>query len=264
MSFRSRGGERGNVSSVHSLQPIWNLGTPQRTRRFLRAQGAMEYLMTYGWAILLIMIVGVAMWQLGIFNTGSTIPTTSTGFEALKPQLFNCMINSKAVPKWEAEGASGFSCQFFNTAGENIRIYNAEVKINGQYCSFISVAPNLYINCPICGSNHLFRRCSTPELCGTVENSEVCDGAPNRCLDINKDQTFSVAVHNGRFGCVPQSDYSESRWTWPDRCLCDDLVLGVPYTVSIELTYRINLGGVDVEKKSVGTIRMGSEQEYHR
>ncbi|MFH1788404.1 MAG: hypothetical protein ABH834_03380 [Candidatus Altiarchaeota archaeon] len=50
-------------------------------------QGAMEYLMTYGWAILVVMAVGVAMWQLGIFNLGGITSTTSTGFPRVKPLL---------------------------------------------------------------------------------------------------------------------------------------------------------------------------------
>ena len=33
-----------------------------------KGQGAMEYLMTYGWAILVVMIVGVVLWQLGVFG----------------------------------------------------------------------------------------------------------------------------------------------------------------------------------------------------
>jgi len=51
-----------------------------------KGQGAMEYLMTYGWAILVVMIVGIVMWQLGIFNMGGTT-VTSTGFAKIKPQL---------------------------------------------------------------------------------------------------------------------------------------------------------------------------------
>jgi len=52
-----------------------------------RGQAAMEYLMTYSWAILVVMLVGIAMWQLGIFNLGSSTSTTYTGFPRLKPQL---------------------------------------------------------------------------------------------------------------------------------------------------------------------------------
>ena len=36
-----------------------------RTNR-LRAQSAMEYLMTYGWAILIISVVLASLWSLGI------------------------------------------------------------------------------------------------------------------------------------------------------------------------------------------------------
>jgi len=31
----------------------------------------MEYLMTYGWAILVVIIVGIVLWQSGVFGTGS-------------------------------------------------------------------------------------------------------------------------------------------------------------------------------------------------
>jgi len=47
----------------------------------------MEYLMTYGWAILVVMVVGIAMWQLGLFTFGGATSTTATGFPRLKPQL---------------------------------------------------------------------------------------------------------------------------------------------------------------------------------
>lgn len=35
-----------------------------------KGQGAMEYLMTYGWAILVVIIVGIVLWQSGVFGTG--------------------------------------------------------------------------------------------------------------------------------------------------------------------------------------------------
>ena len=39
--------------------------------RRMRAQSAMEYLMTYGWAILIIAVVLGALFSLGVFSTGS-------------------------------------------------------------------------------------------------------------------------------------------------------------------------------------------------
>ncbi|MDE1851736.1 MAG: hypothetical protein KGH69_03560 [Candidatus Micrarchaeota archaeon] len=44
-----------------------------------RLQSAMEYLMTYGWAILAIAIVMVSLYSLGIFNAGSLQPTANPG-----------------------------------------------------------------------------------------------------------------------------------------------------------------------------------------
>ena len=57
----------------------------------IHAQSAMEYLMTYGWAILLIAVVLVAFFTLGVFNgNGSAIPTSCTaqsGFLCSNPVM---------------------------------------------------------------------------------------------------------------------------------------------------------------------------------
>ena len=51
--------------------------------RNLKGQGAMEYLMTYSWAILVVAIVGMVLWQIGVFDTHEdAIPT---GWSTLKP-----------------------------------------------------------------------------------------------------------------------------------------------------------------------------------
>ena len=44
-----------------------------------KSQSAMEYLMTYGWAILIIAIVIVALYQLGIFGSSNLSPEASAG-----------------------------------------------------------------------------------------------------------------------------------------------------------------------------------------
>lgn len=45
----------------------------------LKIQSAMEYLMTYGWAILIIAIVMVALFALGVFNSANFLPRASAG-----------------------------------------------------------------------------------------------------------------------------------------------------------------------------------------
>ncbi len=45
----------------------------------VKAQSAMEYLMTYGWAILIIAIVMVALFSLGVFNSANFTPRAQPG-----------------------------------------------------------------------------------------------------------------------------------------------------------------------------------------
>jgi len=48
-------------------------------KNFFRSQSAMEYLMTYGWAILIIAVVLGALFQLGVFNSSSFSPRAPPG-----------------------------------------------------------------------------------------------------------------------------------------------------------------------------------------
>ncbi|MGC8537733.1 MAG: hypothetical protein ACP5MZ_01975, partial [Candidatus Micrarchaeia archaeon] len=55
-------------------------GNSQREfhQRF-KSQSAMEYLMTYGWAILIIAVVLAALFELGVFNPMTFAPKASPG-----------------------------------------------------------------------------------------------------------------------------------------------------------------------------------------
>ncbi len=50
----------------------------------MRAQAALEYLMTYGWALLIVVIVGVALWSLGVFNTNAGNVARLTGIPTIQ------------------------------------------------------------------------------------------------------------------------------------------------------------------------------------
>ena len=97
-----------------------------------KGQGAMEYLMTYGWAILVVMIVGIAMWQLGIFNIGGTT-VTSTGFARIKPQLAAVSLRSNG----------NFEGVFTNGAGARINIDTVNIYDNeggaGTICHVLAI-----------------------------------------------------------------------------------------------------------------------------
>ncbi len=75
-----------------------------------QGQGAMEYLMTYGWAILVVMIVGVVLWELGVFNSGQGNPV-ETGFVRLNP-LMPSVVYKNTI----------FNGTFVNNAGVPIRV----------------------------------------------------------------------------------------------------------------------------------------------
>jgi hypothetical protein len=50
-----------------------------------KSQGALEYLITYGWAILIIVIIGGALFALGIFNPSSWVSNKrATGFTTIQ------------------------------------------------------------------------------------------------------------------------------------------------------------------------------------
>ena len=58
-----------------------------------RSQSALEYMMTYGWAILIIVIVAVILYSMGIFNPSSSITSTVTGFSNLGAVNAFCIPN---------------------------------------------------------------------------------------------------------------------------------------------------------------------------
>lgn len=50
-----------------------------------KAQSAMEYILNYSWAIILIIIVFIALWALGVFDLGSSTVPRTTGTSRQKP-----------------------------------------------------------------------------------------------------------------------------------------------------------------------------------
>lgn len=47
----------------------------------MKGQSALEYLTTYGWAILIVIIAGAALYALGVFNPSVQLRARNTGFE---------------------------------------------------------------------------------------------------------------------------------------------------------------------------------------
>ena len=97
-----------------------------------RGQGALEYLITYGWAILIIVIIGGALFALGVFNP-STWGTNkrATGFSSLQ------------IDDWKLSQASNLTLIVGNKFGREITVWivNASRPETTGYCDVIIAPP---------------------------------------------------------------------------------------------------------------------------
>ena len=94
-----------------------------------KGQGAMEYLMTYGWAILVVMIVGVVLWQLGIFGGGPGAANTARGFGRIK--VMDPSIRYVAIGTGVDDGLLNFT--IMNGAGQTVS--DLKMTASGSGCS---------------------------------------------------------------------------------------------------------------------------------
>ena len=78
-------------------------------RMMMKAQAAMEYLMTYGWAILIVIIVATALYSLGIFNPATWTGKRATGFA-----------NIGAPVDWLYGSTGKFNITLRNSLGQTI------------------------------------------------------------------------------------------------------------------------------------------------
>jgi hypothetical protein len=85
-----------------------------------KAQSAMEYLMTYGWAILIVIIVAAALYALGIFNPATYTGRIPTGFTTLG-----------APDDWDVESDGDVRIILNNRLASQITIYEITVATTG-------------------------------------------------------------------------------------------------------------------------------------
>jgi len=92
-------------------------------------QGALEYMQTYGWAILVVMIVGVVLWQLGVFGSHSRV-NTSSGF--VRAKVLDPTIKYRA-------GATDKALNFTITNAAGIRVKLLRVQNISGDCEHIAM-----------------------------------------------------------------------------------------------------------------------------
>lgn len=102
-----------------------------------KGQTAMEYLMTYGWAIIIVVIVGVMLWRLGVFTP--QVGKTSTGFDE-----FSVGTNFKIT----SGGTATIVLQNMDKQSRAVTVNNATA--GGQACTgvgSVSAGTSLILNC---------------------------------------------------------------------------------------------------------------------
>ncbi len=85
-----------------------------------KAQSAMEYLMTYGWAILIIAVVLGALFQLGVFTTKSYLPAgciPQSGFLCSNPVLSTSGVLTVTIGQAIAQQLSNVNVYFVPSGG---------------------------------------------------------------------------------------------------------------------------------------------------
>ncbi len=97
-----------------------------------KSQSALEYLMTYGWAILIIVIVAAVLYSMGVFNPSSSISTTITGFSGLGSVNAACL------------GGTSFTMSIGDSLNYPIDI--TKVNVTASSCTVYSVSPNVLIS----------------------------------------------------------------------------------------------------------------------
>jgi len=73
-------------------------------------QAGLDFLMTYGWALLIIVLVIGVLFALGIFNVSSFTGNRAAGFAQV------------GITAWKVQPAGAFTVQFTNRVGSTINI----------------------------------------------------------------------------------------------------------------------------------------------
>ena len=88
-----------------------------------KGQAAMEYLMTYGWAILIVVIVAAALFALGVFSPATFVGETAVGF----PNL-----GIPATGTWQLLANGNFNVIINNNLGSQINITQVQATLSGE------------------------------------------------------------------------------------------------------------------------------------
>ena len=106
-----------------------------------RSQSALEYMMTYGWAILIIVIVAVVLYSMGIFSPSSFLSFSGiTGLSGFQPASAACASNGQMIVKLSNSlgyQVSLFSINVTTSSGVSVTQSESATLYPGQTQEFI-------------------------------------------------------------------------------------------------------------------------------
>jgi len=217
-----------------------------------RGQAAIEYILTYGWVVLLVMLVYIVLLHLGVLEPKVGMSLTASDFSTLKPILASCSVGSNNWNPPESD-VKGFTCTFINAAGTNIWVRDVTVTLTKlgdqpQVCPVNVVASKseeggitttsndwiLLKNVPASGVPTYFCYQNDPDA-GSCSNV-VGDG--KQSWQLKKDTEFVV------LGLGTSADPT-----------CFDLKSTDRFSFKIDIEYAIDLGAAYAVKHAIGTVR---------
>ena len=83
--------------------------------RMKKSQSALEYMMTYGWAILVIVAVAIILYSMGVFSPSSFVSATVTGF--LETPVTSAVCTSNGVLRLTVGDATGHAIDVTTISG---------------------------------------------------------------------------------------------------------------------------------------------------
>jgi hypothetical protein len=136
-----------------------------------KAQAAMEYLMTYGWAIIIVIIVAAALYAMGLFNPGST--PVATQFTT---------IGKPSPGAWELLSTGTFTVKLANNAPFAVNVTSASVTAGATTCTNVAINGDTAISAGIdIGQGAKFNvtaSCGTP-IANSIYNVDIVMSGTN-------------------------------------------------------------------------------------
>ena len=96
----------------------------------LKAQAAIDFLMTYGWAIVLIVLVAAALFSLGIFDTGTFIGNKAVGFTQVQVVGFKLAQDGTLTMKFQNQVGEPINVTSINATYQSTEITNINTGIS--------------------------------------------------------------------------------------------------------------------------------------